>query len=701
LGGVVATSLAELEAECQQVEELLELSQKVYEQGQESKFNKLCEVLEDKKYRDEKILIFTEHRDTLTYLVRQLEGMGYTGQVVQIHGGMDYLQREEIVATFRRPVADGGARYLVATDAAGEGINLQVCWLMINYDIPWNPARLEQRMGRIHRYGQKHDVVIVNLVAGKTREGRVLRILLEKMERIRRELRSDKVFDVVGRLFEGVSLRAYLEQAVTEEGADQAEQFIEGHLTPEQVRALQERERRLYGDGGDVRRNLPRLQESLELETYRRLLPGYVRRFFERAAPLVDIGFDGNLEAAFSLRPLRPGALDPLWPVMEAYGSERLNRLTFNRPDNDDAPVVFLHPGEPLFDRFCAYVTGRFSRQALRGGVFVDPTARQPYLFHLAEVTVLRQANPGVEVFAHEETLETRLVGLRQEADGKIEICPLETLLLLKGGEGLPPEALSLAAAARDRLSVVHAFLMSEVVQPLVEARRQAILANLPESEQFLKRGYAYQEAELAAARSRYRQKAESGDPRARQELTRVRERQRILATQQEAALAGIRREPDLVAPGEIRFLAHALVVPSSDPRDIQRRDEAVEAIAMQVAVAYEQAAGANVRNVSTPELARGVGLGDKPGFDLLSYRPDSEIRLIEVKGRAGVGDVIISDNEWSSACNHREKFWLYVVFDCASTHPRLIRIQNPWSKLLAKAKAYTLDQATILNSGE
>ena len=94
---------------------------------------------------------------------------------------------------------------------------------MVNYDIPWNPARLEQRMGRIHRYGQRHDpVVIINLVAGKTREGRVIKVLLEKLEAIRKELRSDKVFDVVGRLFEGVSLRAYLEGAVTEEGAEQA-----------------------------------------------------------------------------------------------------------------------------------------------------------------------------------------------------------------------------------------------------------------------------------------------------------------------------------------------------------------------------------------------------------------------------------------------------------------------------------------------
>ena len=188
--------------------------------------------------------------------------MGFTGQVARIHGGMGTQpnpltrrsEHDEQVAFFKRSTAEGGARFLVATDAAGEGINLQSCWLMVNYDIPWNPARLEQRMGRIHRYGQRHDpVVIINLVAGKTREGRVIKVLLEKLEAIRKELRSDKVFDVVGRLFEGVSLRVYLECTVTDEGAELAARQLTGKLTPEQVAALAAREQRLYGDGGDVR----------------------------------------------------------------------------------------------------------------------------------------------------------------------------------------------------------------------------------------------------------------------------------------------------------------------------------------------------------------------------------------------------------------------------------------------------------------
>ena len=243
LSGTIAVTLSELEVERRTVEALFNKAQSLFNTSEESKFEKLREVLSDPQYLDEKLIIFTEHRDTAEFLVRRLEGLGFTGQVALIHGGLPYQERECQVEFFRRPAAEGGANYLVATDAAGEGINLQFCWLMVNYDIPWNPARLEQRMGRIHRYGQQHDpVVIVNLVAGGTREGRVLKTLLDKLEAIRRQLQSDKLFDVVGRLFEGLSMRDYLEQAVTGD-ADSIAERLEGDLTEQQVQALAERER--------------------------------------------------------------------------------------------------------------------------------------------------------------------------------------------------------------------------------------------------------------------------------------------------------------------------------------------------------------------------------------------------------------------------------------------------------------------------
>ncbi len=412
LEGVLASTLADLEVELQKVESLLDLARRVYNMGDESKFEKLREILLDPEYRNEKMIIFTEHRDTLDFLVRRLSGLGFTDQIAQIHGGMNYQQREEQVALFRKPVAEGGATYMIATDAAGEGINLQVCWLMVNYDIPWNPARLEQRMGRIHRYGQKKErVCILNLVAGKTREGRVMKTLLEKMERIRKELGTDKVFDVIGQLFEGVSMRTYMEQVLTADPAT-IEQRIAGTLTKEQVEAERAKERNLFGDGGAVRRELPRLQENIEQETYRRLLPGYVRRFLEKAAPLVDVGIEGNLDNFFALRPLKEGALDRLLPVLEMYPQRVRESCTVYTPRNGEQ-ALFLHPGEPVFDRFRSIVCDRFAELALRGAVFVDPTARRPYFFHLAQVVVTRKADPTLRALNREETLEYRLVGLK------------------------------------------------------------------------------------------------------------------------------------------------------------------------------------------------------------------------------------------------------------------------------------------------
>jgi superfamily II DNA or RNA helicase/DNA-binding XRE family transcriptional regulator len=476
LGGVIAVSLAELRAERFQVQGLLDLAQQVYETNEESKFEKLREILRDQRFKDEKLIIFTEHRDTLEFLVRRLEGLGFTGKVASIHGGMDYHEREEQVAFFRKPPADGGATYLVATDAAGEGINLQFCWLMVNYDIPWNPARLEQRMGRIHRYGQKHDpVIVLNLVAGKAREGRVLKTLLEKLERIRRELGSDKVFDVIGRLFEDVSLKEYMEQAVTAEGMEEVQRRIEGTLTKEQVEALQERERHLFGDGGDVRGELPRLRANVEQKTYRRLLPGYVRRFIEKWAPLLDIGIAGDLDAIFSLRALKPGALDPLWPIIESYWPEQRGRLTVHKP-HDKGEAIFLHPGEPLFDRFRAYACSRFARDALQGGIFVAPTAKRPYMFHLVLLTVSRKADPTLRAFARDEILEYQLVGLKQEEAEQVEECPVEHLLLLKGSHGMPADAIGFAATAKDSCELAKAYVIERIARPLADQRRQALL---------------------------------------------------------------------------------------------------------------------------------------------------------------------------------------------------------------------------------
>ena len=716
LEGSVAVSLAELIVEKLKVQELLKKSRKLLDAGEESKFEKLREVLRDLDYNDEKFIIFTEHRDTAEFLVRRLEGLGFTDQVALIHGRLDYQERERQVEFFRRSATEGGANYLVATDAAGEGINLQFCWLMANYDIPWNPARLEQRMGRIHRYGQKHDpVVIVNLVAGGTREGRVLKTLLEKLEVIREQLQSDKVFDVVGRLFEGVSMTDYLRQALTDDAEAVARQ-LEGNLTENQILALEHKERVLYGEGGDVRQRLPQLNEETDQETYRQLLPGYVRRFVERAAPLLDLHIEGDPETTFSLVPNRPRAADPLLSSLERYSEGIRELLTVYKPTSRE-DAVWMHPGEPVFDCLSDAILEQFGRAGRQGAVFTDPYATKAYLFHIARVSVEQRGKEETTDLFDDRTerenapkpIESRLVGLRQSSDGTLTELPVEHLLLLRGADGFAPSRVPLATLARGMVADALAFAREEIGERIAQLHRQGRFDNLPSRVESINRGFDFQAAELAAARARLNQRARDGDRDAAAELGVVKDRQRRLTTSRNRHLAELQAEPERVQVGEVEILVHALVVPVQDTEELERYDADVEAIAVRVATGYEANFGAEVMDVSKPELARRAGLADWPGFDLKSRHPTdadgfAKERAIEVKGRAGSGNIEMTENEWARACNLRDDYWLYVVFDCATPRPRLVRVRDPFAKLLVRSRelsAITITQRAALEAAE
>ena len=703
MAGVIATNLTDLQVEREQVAKLLELALQVEAAGHESKFDKLRELVTEQRYADEKILVFTEHRDTLEFLVKRLHGMGYTGQIAQIHGGLHYSLREAEVEKFRKPIDAGGARLLICTDAAGEGINLQFCWIMVNYDVPWNPARLEQRMGRIHRYGQKHDpVVILNLVAPSTREGKVLDVLLHKLEEIRKEMQSDKVFDCIGRIFEDVSIRQYMDRML-EDGAnaDDIADELGGRLTKEQVLAIQERDAHVYGGGGDVAKELPRVRGDLQREVYLRLLPGYTRHYLLQAAPLANLELDGDLSGTFGLRPAQSGALDPLLGALESYPPSTRKRFSLSRPaPGQDA--VWLHPGEPVFEALRASLSAKLARDGVRGAVLIDPTATAPYVFHLVKVSVVRRADPDFPELSKEDALEHTLVGIRQYEGATFEPCPVEHLLLLKGAKGLPTEAQRLAVRAREERGHARAHVLERYGRERALARKKALTDGLAEREALVQRGFDFEEEELAKARSAHRDKALKGNKKSAEALDEVKERQHKLGGRRDHALAVLRREPELVAAGNVEFVVHALVVPAQSLADKEAHDKNVEMIAMQVARAYEEAAGAVVLNVHTPELARAAGLGDNPGFDLDSTRLDGTRRSIEVKGRADTGDIEVSENEWAKACNLRERYWIYAVYGCATPTPRLVRVRDPFATLLVKAKGSVLvGAADVRAAGE
>ena len=691
LGAVVAVTVEDLRAEIETLGDLRGRARDLVDSGRESKFERLRAVLESPEQRDEKWLVFSEHRDTADHLVRRLEALGHAGRVATIHGGMAWREREEQVERFRDP---SGARFLIATDAAGEGINLQFCRQMVNYDIPWNPARLEQRMGRIHRYRQKHDVRIVNLVSTDTREGRVLKVLLDKLETIRRELRSDKVFDVIGRLFENRSLRRHMRDALTDEGERRARSQLEAGLTSEVVRKTHRLDEERYGRRGDVARRLGTLKHEMERERYLHLLPANVRRFVELASPPLGLAVRGELDGSFSLVPTRPGALDPLLAALETHPADARGRMRVRRPEPGEV-CVWMHPGEPVFDAMCDRVLAICGPEAARGAIFVDPRATEAYLMHLGDVEVeeegrwaedgglLARGGERDAEDAERKTLERRLLALRQGEDGKVAEMSVEEVGLLQGVPDHPPGAVPLAARALTLRAEALGHLDAEA-QRLADIRRDAVRAELPERRERVGLNFNLRGAEMARRRTELSKDAEANP----EELEAVKRGQREVVDQRRLALAELDAAPARIVVGDVRFVAHALVVPPTG-EDAERAFEAqVEEIAMGIAAEWERARGASVQDVSRPPGARAAGLPDYPGFDLLSESADGRRRHIEVKGRAGRGEIWMEENEWRQACQLGDEYWLYVVYRCATGEPELVRIRHPFARLLAKGAA-------------
>ncbi|MCR4407537.1 MAG: DUF3883 domain-containing protein [Anaerolineae bacterium] len=670
LSATDAHTIAELQAELAEVQRLVRLARQVYDRKQESKFDRLWQVLEE--YPDTKVLVFTEFRDTLDFLIGRLEGRGLTGKIAQIHGGMDYKERGRQAAFFRDPE---GARIMVATDAAGEGINLQFCWLLINYDIPWNPARIEQRMGRVHRYKQTHPVLLLNLVSQNTREGRVLKVLLDKLEAIRRELGNDKVFDIIGRQFSGKPLTELIFEAVIEGKEEQTRREIERTLAKEQVQArLSDLERKV--ETSQVKALLRVLRDQREVAEMRRMMPAYVRRFFQLAAPLVGVGLCGDLEGLFYLDPCPPSVTRAL----ANYPEEVRQKLTFDRqramPDlAQDPQAIYLHPGEPVFEAVMDLFLGQYDHEGMRGAKFFDPDASEPYLFYLARVLVLRDP---VEQGAAPETVDEKVVGLRCFADGRMEQASAHLLLTLypaEANEGLPEVTdTDLLALATDT-AAVEAYLVETLALPALAARRKQEEAQLPERCRQLRVAYNLWRAELFQQRRLLKEAVEKGVPAAKSKLRDCEAELESLDRRQREAEVALYAAVDALRLGPVNLYAQALVLPLLPEEVERRRDIEAEKIALAEVKRRERAEGSTVEDVSDPHL--------KAGFDLKVLRADGSIRYVEVKGRAGTQSVELTANEWAQAANHRDRYWLYVVYNC-DTVPQLYRVPDPFGRLLA-----------------
>jgi superfamily II DNA or RNA helicase len=677
-----------LRAEVQELEKLVQEAAKVKASGEEAKLRALRTCIEGAQFYElydgrGKLLIFTEHRDTLEYLRNHLQKWGYT--TCEIHGGMNAVLRHEAAQRFYE-----SAQVCIATEAAGEGINLQFCHLMINYDIPWNPNRLEQRMGRIHRIGQRSDVYIFNFVSTNTVEGTILERLFSKLEEIRGQL-GDRVFDVVGQLLalneirlEDILREVAINPARIEEYTGQIEQ-----LSTEQLAQLEQATGVALAtsqvDLAWVRGTDVRSQE-------RRLMPEYVEKFFQRAAEREKISMRKLVDGLYTIERVPARLRDQHLATARRYGvpSQEYRKLTFDktvqqRPEHQDA--VLLSPGHPLFAALSEVLQADLEPAKGHAAIFVDPRAGESYQVHFFEV----------QIVSEEPLADSRQDGAAGESRTQVLYATLAAVLDGPGGKKLAPAdllhdltplpenaAVEVEMDAPDPQAIVtlEQWIRIKVQFPLKQQakERQRLLQIRRE---YISKMFAEQIKHVQHRYMRLYQRVQKGDEAARLARDEADRRQKELRIRQREKLAELDRL-QVVREGIVRYIGTALVVPITKtslaaqleqqsnitPGELVRNDE-IERIGKDYVMAYERKRGWQPEDISKNH--------DGSGFDIRSTDPQTgEIRRIEVKARAGEGEFVeLTPNEWIQGRRHGESYWLYIVWNCASK-PYAITVQNP-----------------------
>ncbi len=678
---VLTDDPARVEEERDEVERLFLLADSLKEH-QEAKFSELLAVLDSSdviRADAEKLLIFTEHRDTLDSLAKRLEGKGY--MVATIHGGMDVDSRKQAQREFR-----ARAKIMVATDAAGEGINLQFCRYLINWDIPWNPNRLEQRMGRIHRYGQTDDVWVYNLVAQNTREGAVLEKVLSKMDVMREQLGSDRVYDVIDDWLEDVPLVQLIERAIDSDDETEASQTADDALST----ASRERAERLLALQKKTslasRLDLRSARDLRDASDERRLQPLFIQRFFERAWTTCG----GTI---------RRDDHYPVWHIgatpTALIDSARERRLPLS--DNYQTPFVFdkqfvsvasrtripertklLGPGHPLFDTLIDWTITEARQAFAKGAILVDPNIAKPQRVWLVRSTIddgRRQwRREGRKPPAHE-----RLAVVVQDHLGLRATSPSYLLNCAAPDSAIPTTEVETRDAEE-----IQAWAYEQITEPQLDQLKVTRSEECELRRHYLNTAFTDLILELQHDLNDLQQAHLFGDENG-EDRDRLRRRIEELGARKKKRLKELELMLNLSA-NLPDLLTEALIAPvpvvsleeageSTSGGFPMHRDDEVEAIAMDVAMRYERSRGWTPTDVSK----------DGEHYDVRSEGPGGEKRFIEVKGRAQSGGIVVTGPEKDKLQQLGERGWLYVITYCKGEKSRLRVIQDPFSKLNAE----------------
>ena len=679
-----AETIAELEAEIIILADLVLQARGVVDSGLDRKWDELSKILQNDPHmrdadgRQRKMILFTEHRDTLNYLERRIAGvLGTPDAITTIHGGVHRDERRKRQALFR---SDPEVRILLATDAAGEGVNLQNANLMVNYDLPWNPNRLEHRFGRIHRIGQDLVCHLWNLVAKETREGEVYHRLLTKLETIN-EAFNGRVFDILGEVFEERSLKDLLLDAIryNDQPERNAERLktIDNALDVTHIKDLLERN--ALAQETMSAEQLFAVKEKMEIAEARRLQPFFVRAFFAKA-------FEGVGGAMY---PREPGRFEithvpalirerdrqitgrnrrELAPVLKRYERVCFTKEAVRPLDRPNTPFAqMIHPGHPLMLAVSDLILEQHSNLMRQGAILVDPAD------DAAEASLLFLITHEIKS-GDSSVLSKRLQFVHVTPEGKASFA------------GWAPHLDYEPLAAADR-PLLADLLASDWIRTDQEQRALALAATTLVPEHYgevATRRIAHVDKTLAAVHERLTKEIAywsdrwvklTDDKAAGLDVGPNLEKFQRTINDLEGRLENRKKELQSmrhVTNGTPVVLGGALVVPigllrklrgepapdsatfSADPAARSR----IELLAMNAVRRAEEARGCRVVDVSA----------QKCGWDITSYAPAvdgklPESRHIEVKGRIqGATTVTVTKNEIFESWNQGGKYHLAIV---------------------------------------
>lgn len=696
-----AETIPELEAEIVILKDLEYQAMTVVQSSNDKKWEELSHLLQDQPEMytaggsRRKLIIFTEHKDTLNYLVQRISGLlGDPGAVITIHGGTNRDARRKAQEEFRN---NPDVLVLVATDAAGEGVNLQNASLMVNYDLPWNPNRLEQRFGRIHRIGQTEVCHLWNLVANETREGDVFQKLFDKLE-IEKQALGGKVFDILGEAFENKSLKDLLIEAIrygeSPEVKDKLNQVIDGALDTDHLKEILRRNALV--EQHMSLEDLYAVKEEMEKAEARKLQPYFIRAFFTEAFQTLSGEMRPREAGRYEVRHV-PAAIrerdriigESRTPVLKKYERICFEKQLVRVPGKPMADLI--HPSHPLMHAATDLILQAHRSKLKQGAVLVDPNdeSTEPKILFMVDHTIRESMSDGGDKDSGKSTVASRrlqFVAIDQHGNTThagwaphLDLQPiddydhklvqdilnapwitgnLEGLALNHASQHLVPEHYKEVKTRRERqadkvLAAVHERLVKEISYW---------------SDRYIKL------TDDVTAGKQPRMQPEMARRRVDELTERLNQRKREL----EAMKSVVSSTPvviggALVIPqgllaqrkGETTFFA-----------DAEARSR-IENVAMNAVMEIERDFGHEVKDVSA----------EKCGWDItarLPANPDGSIppdRHIEVKGRAnGQSTITVSRNEIIYALNQAEKFLLAIVIVDDDSHEGPYYIRNPFN---------------------